>query len=178
MHANIPFSVTGNWYFLNWLDELWPSYNPASRYVLSHSIMASEECRIQLEDIGRLKDRKRLTFLIDGWEDKLKRSLYGVIAAEVHQFPVVLSLTDLTGHRASADKILEAAVQALQTMELGDGHNFIAVTTDNPTVMQAFRRKFQDKYYWIIVHLIWCLQLSYSHLNQVSNRHFLASFME
>ena len=151
MHANVPFSVTGNWFFLNWLDEIRPSYSPASRYVLSHSIMASEECRIQLEDIARLKDRKRLTFLIDGWEDKLKRSLYGAIAAEVQQFPVVLSLADLTGHRASSDKILEAAVQALQTMELEDGRNFVALTTDNPTVMQAFRKKFQNKYYWIIV---------------------------
>ncbi|KAL4077443.1 hypothetical protein J3A83DRAFT_4356503 [Scleroderma citrinum] len=88
--------------------------------------------------------------------DKLKQSLYGAIAAEVHQFPVVLSLTDLTGHHASADKILEAAVQALQTMELEDGCNFIALTTDNPTVMQAFRRKFQDKYYWIIQNCETC----------------------
>lgn len=57
--------------------------------------MASEECWIQPEDIERLKDRKQLTLLIDGWEDKLKQSSYGAIAAEVHQFPVVLSLTNL-----------------------------------------------------------------------------------
>ena len=113
--------------------------------------MASEECWIQLEDIARLKNRKRLTFLIDGWEDKLKWSLYGTIAAEVQQFPVVLSLANLTGHCASLDKIFEVAVQALQTMELEDGQNFVALTTDSPTVMQAFRKKFQDKYYWIIV---------------------------
>ncbi|KIO06269.1 hypothetical protein M404DRAFT_138850 [Pisolithus tinctorius Marx 270] len=150
VHANVPFSVTGNWFFLNWLDKIRPSYTPASCYVLSHSILASEECQIQLDDIARLKDRKWLTFLIDGWEDKLKRSLYGTIAAEIYQFPVVLSLTDLTGHHASADKILEAAVQSLKMMELEDGRNFIAVTTDNPTVMQAFWQKFQDKYYWII----------------------------
>ena len=77
--------------------------------------------------------------------------MYGTIAAEVQQFPVVLSLANLTGHCASLDKIFEVAVQALQTMELEDGQNFVALTTDNPTVMQAFRKKFQDKYYWIIV---------------------------
>ncbi|KAG2140385.1 hypothetical protein BD769DRAFT_1626295 [Suillus cothurnatus] len=33
-------------------------------------------------------------------------------------------------------------------MEIGDGHNIIAATTDNPTMMKAFRRKFQEKFYW------------------------------
>ncbi|KAG2140571.1 hypothetical protein DEU56DRAFT_734975 [Suillus clintonianus] len=33
-------------------------------------------------------------------------------------------------------------------MEIGDGRNIIAATTDNPTVMKAFRRKFQEKFYW------------------------------
>ncbi|KAL4062632.1 hypothetical protein V8B97DRAFT_1920845 [Scleroderma yunnanense] len=158
---------------------------PASCYVLSHSIMASEECWIQLEDIERLKDRKQLIFLIDGWEDKLKQSLYGATAAEVHQFPVVLSLTNLMGHCASADKILEAAVQAFQTMELEDGCNFIALTTDNPMVMQAFWRKFQDKYYWIIAlsvnedRIMFSLSLEdgdhagfWAHAHSVFNCHF------
>ncbi|KAG1774943.1 hypothetical protein EV702DRAFT_973940 [Suillus placidus] len=34
-------------------------------------------------------------------------------------------------------------------MEIGDGHNIIAATTDNPTVMKAFRWKFQEKFYWV-----------------------------
>jgi hypothetical protein len=34
--------------------------------------MDSEAARVQMEEIDRVKQRKRLTLLIDGWEDKLK----------------------------------------------------------------------------------------------------------
>ncbi|KAN0080283.1 hypothetical protein V8E55_009849 [Tylopilus felleus] len=83
---------------------------------------------ISLEEITCLKQRRRLTLLIDGWEDLLKRSLYSILAAEVSQYPI----------------------QALEAMEVAEAKNFIAVTTDNPTVMQAFRRKFQAKFYWVL----------------------------
>lgn len=143
--------VAENWFFRNFLDEIRPSYQAPSRYVLSHSIMDSEVARVQIADIARLKERKRLTLLLDGWEDKIRRSLYGCLAAEVNQHPVVLSLEDMTGHRGSADKLLEVSVKALERMEIGDGRNIIAATTDNPTVMQAFRRKFQAKFFWVLV---------------------------
>ncbi|KAI6130724.1 hypothetical protein EDD16DRAFT_1470093 [Pisolithus croceorrhizus] len=38
-------------------------------------------------------------------------------------------------------------------MEIEDARNFIAVTTDNPTVMQSFCQKFQDKFYWVLAFL-------------------------
>jgi hypothetical protein len=60
--------------------------------------MDSEVARVQIADIAHLKERKRLTLLLDGWEDKIRRSLYGCLAAEVNQRPVVLSLEDMTGH--------------------------------------------------------------------------------
>lgn len=98
-----------------------------------------------------MKDRKRLTLLIDGWEDILKRSLYGSVAAQVGQYPSVLSLTDMTAQRASAENVFNAAKDALTVMGLGDGRNFIAATTDNPTVMQSFRRKFKAEFFWVLV---------------------------
>lgn len=151
VHANIPLSAAENWYFRSFMDEIRPSYNVPSRYVLTHSIMDAELCRVQIEEIARLKERKRLTFLIDGWEDKLKRSLYGSLAAEVNKYPVVLNLGDMTGCRGSATGLMETAERALKTMEVEDGENFIAITTDNPTVMQAFRRRFREKFYWVLV---------------------------
>ncbi|KIK14928.1 hypothetical protein PISMIDRAFT_641921 [Pisolithus microcarpus 441] len=132
------------------MDTIRPSYSAPSRYVLLHSIMDSELCRVQLEEIVHLKGRKRLTYLIDGWEDRLKRSLYGSIAAEVNQYPVILSLHDMTGHQSSADRLLEVSELALKKMEIKDARNFVAVTMDNPTVMQSFRRKFQNKFYWVL----------------------------
>jgi len=67
----------------------------------------------------------------------------------------VLSLEDMTGHHGSADKLLEASQKALKTMEIEDSQNIIALTTDNPTVMQAFQRKFQDKYFRVLVYLVY-----------------------
>jgi hypothetical protein len=113
--------------------------------------MDGEAARVELEEIQYMKDRKRLTLLIDGWEDILRRSLYGSVAAEVGQYPSVLSLTDMTRNRGTAENILCVAEDALKVMELGDGRNFIAITTDNPTVMQSFRKKFQEKYFWVLV---------------------------
>lgn len=113
--------------------------------------MDSEYARVSIEEIGRLKQRNRLTLLFDGWEDKIRRSLYGSVAAEVGQYPTVLSLDELTGHRGSADKYLETVKKALKNMEIENGKNLIALTTDDPTVMQSFRCKFKSEYYWVIV---------------------------
>lgn len=113
--------------------------------------MDAELARVQLEEISRLSERSRLTFLLDGWEDKLKRSLYGALVAEVNQYPVVLSLSDMTGKRGSADALLKVAEDALDGMDIKGGSNLVAVTTDNPSVMRSFRKKFQMRFYWVLV---------------------------
>ena len=69
VHANIAFTTMENWYFCDFLDELRPSYTAPSRYVLSHTIMDGEAARVQIEEVEWVKQRKRLTLLIDGWEE-------------------------------------------------------------------------------------------------------------
>jgi hypothetical protein len=64
--------------------------------------------------------------------------LYGSVAAQVGQYPSVLSLTNRTAEHASAENIFNTAKDALAVMGLGDDWNFIAATTDNPIVMQSF----------------------------------------
>jgi len=39
-------------------------------------------------------------------------------------------------------------------MEIDNGKQVIAVTTDNPTVMQAFCQKFQGSYFWVLVSVV------------------------
>ncbi|KAG1814443.1 uncharacterized protein BJ212DRAFT_1300720 [Suillus subaureus] len=75
------------------------------------------------------------------WEDKICRSLYGSVVAEVGQYPTVLS---------STDKYLETMKKVLKNMEIENGKNLIALTTDDPTIMQSFCRKFKSEYYWVI----------------------------
>lgn len=113
--------------------------------------MDSEVSRVAIEDLKCLEKQTKLTYLVDGWEDLLKQSIYGSVLAEVSQFLIVLSLEDLTGSCATAEGILEAIQKAMASMDLSDGRKIIAMTTDNPTTMVAVRRKFQEKYYWVLV---------------------------
>ena len=151
VHANAPFRTSSNWYFQDFLSELRPCFVPSSPYVLSHRILDKESARVHLTDVGRLKERRFLTYLFDGWEDALKRSLYGSVAAEVKQLPIVLGLNDMTGQRGNVPTLLDTTQKAVDAMDVGDMLNFIAVTTDNPTMMQAYRRELQNKYYWLLV---------------------------
>ncbi|KAF6759096.1 ribonuclease H-like domain-containing protein [Ephemerocybe angulata] len=133
--------------------EVRPLYKAPSRFVLSHSLLDMEAARVKLEEEVRLKSSNRLTLLIDGWEDILRRSLYGFVAAEVGKFPVMLSLENMTGARATGKGVADAARKSLESMgiteEIAKNH-LIAVTTDNPTVMISTRRDLQNTFWWIL----------------------------
>ena len=77
--------------------------------------------------------------------------MYGSIVSEGSKYPVLLSLDDITGYQGSADTIFATALKALGCMELQDGKNIIAVTTDNPIVMQAFQYKMNGKFPRVLV---------------------------
>ncbi|KAJ7449770.1 ribonuclease H-like domain-containing protein, partial [Mycena galericulata] len=113
-------------------------------------ILDSEAADVFLRETERLKSSKLLTLLEDGWEDRLKRSIYGIVSAGIDMFPIIMSLDDLTGERGNADKCLDIAVKSLDLMGVPTARNFIAMTTDNPTTMQSLRRKFQQKFFWIL----------------------------
>ncbi|KAI6017516.1 hypothetical protein EDC04DRAFT_2902519 [Pisolithus marmoratus] len=138
IHANIPFFAANDDFFHRFLDVIRPSYKAPSQYVLSHNLLDSEAVHVQQEEIDRLKPRKKITLLLDGWEDHLKRSLYGSVAVEINHHPVVLALEDMTGLRGTAENLVAISQKAMDGMEIGDGKNVIAITTDNPTVMQAY----------------------------------------
>ncbi|KAI0340324.1 hypothetical protein BDW22DRAFT_1334446 [Trametopsis cervina] len=123
---------------------------PATRYILSHRILDAERSRVEQDNIDRLKQRKRLTLLLDGWTDILGRELYGCVAAEINQYPIVLGLKDMTGVRTTGMNIFEAATTLLQRNDIRDGKNLLAVTTDNPSVMRNFRDRFQNEFYWVL----------------------------
>lgn len=155
VHANIALRASENPYFREFVDVIRPSYMPPSRYILSHRLLDAELARVELEDVKRLEQRTRLTLLIDGWTDMIGRDLYGLVGAEVNQYPVVLGLKDMTGVRATAENIFrEAAVETLKRYGLEDSKNLIALTTDDPTVMRKFRSLFEKEYHWILVCIL------------------------
>ncbi|KAK7051930.1 DUF659 domain-containing protein [Favolaschia claudopus] len=150
IHANVSFRSSENEYLNEFLNDLRPSYDAPSRYVLSHTLLDSEAADVFLKDSDRLQSSQMLTMLEDGWEDVLKRSIYGVVAAGVGMFPILMGLHDITGERGNAAKCLEIATDSLKLMGVPEGRNFIALTTDNPTTMQSFRRLFQQQFFWVL----------------------------
>ncbi|KAF8989513.1 ribonuclease H-like domain-containing protein [Cyathus striatus] len=96
--------------------------------------LPAEEGRAYKEDMERLKNKENLTYLIDGWEDSMRRSVYGCLLAEVGEYSFIIGLKELTGVRVTADNLL----------------CIIAVCTDNPTTMQAFHCKWTVEYSWIL----------------------------
>ena len=70
------------------------------------------------------------------------------VASEVNKYPVVLALENMTHYWGSAKKIWERLQKAMEGMELGDGENFVALTTDNPTVMQSYQNQFWANLYF------------------------------
>jgi hypothetical protein len=50
---------------------------------------------------------------------------------------------------------------ALKKMDMEDGKNVIALTTDDPNVMRAFRRLFGNCFFWVLVSYFVVLQKEY-----------------
>lgn len=177
IHGNVPLSHSGNPFFLKFVHYLRPSYDPASRYVLNERYLLAEEARAYNEDLKRLEGRKNLTYLMDGWEDIQRRSIYGTMLAEVGEYPVVLGLEELTGIRATADNLISLSERAMIKKEITI-ENVIAVCTDNPTTMQAFRRKWAILHPWIIVCTFIChLSCFIARLTFIELFKMLACFM-
>jgi hypothetical protein len=99
--------------------------------------LPTEEQWVILEDIKSLEGRNNLTFLLDGWDDTLQRSVYGCLLTEVAVHPIVLGLHELMGMQAMAENLVKVSVKALQKKSINPS-TVIAACTDNPTTMQAF----------------------------------------
>ncbi|TFY74736.1 hypothetical protein EWM64_g9276 [Hericium alpestre] len=147
--TNTPFSRPESPFFRKFTSVLRPTYPVPSRYMLIQKYLPGEEANVHLDDVKRLSSERDFTVLTDGWEDLLKRSVYGTLLAQVSEFPVVLGLKNLSGERNTADKILETVDDALTKKDVL-ASKVLAVCTDNPTTMRAFRRKFSEKYPWVI----------------------------
>ena len=152
IHSNTAFIQANSIFLGNFTNELRPSFHVASRNVMSTIFLDSEASRVHLDVVNTLQMMKRSgTFIIDGREDDLRRSLYGSAVARVGEPTLVLGLEDLTGHRGSALKILEAADTAMEEMGIEKASCILGLVTDNPSVMKAFRKSFVNKYPWVIV---------------------------
>ncbi|KAJ7211665.1 ribonuclease H-like domain-containing protein [Mycena pura] len=126
---------------------------------MSTQFLDSEHSRVHLELVEQLQGMTRsATMIIDGWEDQLKRSLYGTAAGRVGEPTIVMGLQDVTGRRGNAVAIMDTAEDAMKEMLIESAACFLGVVTDDPNVMKSFRRMFEQKYEWIITMACWVHQ--------------------
>ena len=131
-------------YYVNFIRTLRPTYVLPSRNVFTTYLLPAEEARVTLIEEQRLR-MKYLTTMVDGWDDRVKRSIYGFLITGPKERPVILGLADLTGERSTANKIVEISDEALKKK------NVTAIVTDSPTTMKAVRRKWTEKYPWPVL---------------------------
>lgn len=73
-----------------------PGYQPPVRYKLTMDILATEHARVLLSMMDRMRHRNDLTLTLDGWEDMLRRPLYGFMALHGRYEPELLDLVDVS----------------------------------------------------------------------------------
>lgn len=146
VYSNNAFSASENPFFYKFTNFICPSYVPPSYYVLSHTILESEATQVNLEDLEHIQAWRQLTLLYDGWEDILWWNIYGTVGAGVGKFPIMLSLDDTTGKQETAQAYLKIIKSAMYKMGITGGQQVLALTTNNPAVMQAFQRDFQKEF--------------------------------
>ncbi|KAJ7455725.1 hypothetical protein FB451DRAFT_1184022 [Mycena latifolia] len=86
VHSNSAFLLAHNPYLLAWIQSLRPTYVVPSRYVLSGKLLQAENSRVHIDEVQWLNGRKRVTLLFDGWEDKLRQSLYGTVGVGMDEY--------------------------------------------------------------------------------------------
>ncbi|KAJ7059921.1 ribonuclease H-like domain-containing protein [Mycena amicta] len=161
VHSNTGFLQANSIFLADFTNEICPSFQIASHNVMSTLRLDSEHSRVHLELVDALQAMKRSgTFIYDGWEDELCRSLYGSAVGRVGEPTIIMGLQDVTGKRGSADKLLKGAETAMTEMGIEDASCLLAVVTDNPNVMKAFRNNFVRRYPWIIALACWAHQLN------------------
>ncbi|EED79938.1 predicted protein [Postia placenta Mad-698-R] len=74
----------------------------ANWYILMVRILPAEEAHVGSMDQHCLEEKHDLIYLMDGWEDALKQSVYGYLIAQLGEHPIVLCFEDMSGEHATA----------------------------------------------------------------------------
>ncbi|KAJ7161752.1 hypothetical protein C8R46DRAFT_1353469 [Mycena filopes] len=121
----------------DFLRDLRPTYTAPGRYALSHSLLDSEAADVFLRETERLQEARLLTLLEDGWEGRLKRSVYGLVCAGIDMFPITGKIRsrlnyELHERARVAQKSKHRKHGHMHTMEAAGIDTDLAKDLDNP----------------------------------------------
>lgn len=150
VYGRLPFAVADNPFLIEFCALLRPSYELPSAYTCIQKLLPAEDLRVTALEMSRLALMHCITLLVDGWDDTVRRSLYGTLACERAETPVMLGLEDMTGQRGNSEAVLRVVENAMKSMDVS-GNQVIAAVSDDPTTMRKYRRLLEEKYPKIIV---------------------------
>jgi hypothetical protein len=145
------FLLANNPWLADFVFRLRPTYNVPSSFTLTESVLPAEDARVFIHEKKRLHDSSTYTWLVDGWEDLSKRDLHASMAQQRSCAGILVNLEDSTGTRVDGEELLGIHERALETMELKDMDNFVAIVTDNPNLMKKYRRLAAQKWPRLLV---------------------------
>ena len=144
--GGIPFSFIENIFFRRFMKSVLPAFNLPSKWKMINKLLPQQAALCSIQMLEEREGQKHLTLSLDGWEDRKGRSIFAFIAScrDLKQ-PFILDIVDLSSMRHTAENLKDQTVQVLQRLGIGM-KKFRAVVTDNPAVMQKFRRLLTSDY--------------------------------
>ncbi|CAG8764603.1 12894_t:CDS:2, partial [Ambispora leptoticha] len=106
IYGNLLFKIVENPYFLDFLNELAPNYNPPSTRILHTEVFNSLFSSYLSKKFKMFKSLADITIVLDGWQDISKNSIYGFMALKEEQ-EHVLDIVNLSANRHMATFLKE-----------------------------------------------------------------------
>lgn len=139
-----------NPFFVRFINELQPSYKILGWHTLSNMMLLAEDAHVFSLEKTQLKNSKKLTYLVDGWDDLTGCSIYASMVQKCTEPSIIMNLEDMTGKHVDAVQLGNIMDRAMAEMDISL-RSFLTITTDNPKVMQKFQCEHAHKAKWIIV---------------------------
>jgi hypothetical protein len=116
VNAQVQFAASEDEFFIQYSRILCPTYDPPSAFMLSGEILASKLAYVKSEQMKEVQNGKMWTYLMDGWEDTQRRSLYTSMLQKRGQPGIILNIKNMTSMRADGEALLCVSAGALDVM--------------------------------------------------------------
>jgi hypothetical protein len=150
VNAQVQFAASEDKFFIQYSCILCPTYDPPSAFTLSGEILASELAYVKSEQMKEVENGKMWTYLMDGWEDTQRQSLYASMLQKRGQPGIILDIKNMTGMQADGEALLCISASTLDVMRVRSTNLLVAVT-DDPLVMRKFQRLFEGSHSHVLV---------------------------
>ncbi|CAG8669052.1 12305_t:CDS:2, partial [Cetraspora pellucida] len=145
IYSNLSFRVIENPYFLEFLNELEPNYNPPSANMLRGKVLNNSFSTYLNKKLEVMESQANITIALDVWQDISRNSIYGFMALKEDK-EHVLDIVDLSANRHTATFLKDQLEKILNSSSISLNSAIIACVTDNSAVMTRMKNILKEDY--------------------------------